>query len=109
MFNFTSEEKKVVLFLLGLVFCGLVLNNLAKANCRIEKLIYPQIQLGRVNLNKVSLAELSRFKCVSRKLGLAIIEFRNSRKKFSSLKELKEVKGVGDARYEKLKNIFFVE
>lgn len=109
MFNFTPEEKKVILFILGLAFCGLALSNLAKAGCRVERIVYPQVQLAKINLNRVTLAELTRFKCVSAKLAQAIREYRNLGKKFSSLEELKEVKGIGEKRYEKLKEIFFVE
>ncbi|MDP2767406.1 MAG: helix-hairpin-helix domain-containing protein [Candidatus Methanoperedens sp.] len=109
MLNFTPEERKVTLFLLGLALCGLVLNNLIKVNCRIAGVIYPQIQLARLNLNKVSLAELIEAKCVPVKLAQRIIEYRNLRKEFSSLEELKEVKGIGDQRYGKLKELFFVE
>lgn len=109
MFNFTPEEKKVILFILGLAFCGLALSNLAKASCRVKKMVYPQVQLAKINLNQVTLAELIQFKCVSVKLAQRIIEYRNLRKKFAGLEELKEVKGIGDQRYEKLKEIFFVE
>ena len=109
MDNFTPEEKKVTLFLLSLAFCGLVLSNLIKVNCRIEKMIYPQIQLARLNLNKVSLEELIETKHVSVKLAQRIIEYRNFRQGFCSLEELKEVKGVGQERYVKLKELFFIE
>ncbi|MDD5464772.1 MAG: helix-hairpin-helix domain-containing protein [Candidatus Omnitrophica bacterium] len=109
MFNFTPEERKVILFILGLAFCGLALSNLAKAGCRIERIVCPQVQLARINLNQVTLEELTRFKCVSAKLAQAIIERRNLGKKFASLEELKEVKGIGDKRYEKLKEVFFIE
>jgi len=97
------------LFILGLAFCGLALNNLVKASRNVEKVVYPQVQLARINLNKVGLAELTRFKCVSAKLAQSIVEYRNLRKEFTSLEELKEVKGIGAKRYEKLKEIFFIE
>jgi len=109
MLNFTPEERKVALFLLGLAFCGLVLSNLIKVNCRLEARVYPQIQLARLNLNKVSLSELASAKCVPVKLAQRIIEYRDFCKEFSSLEELKEVKGIGGKRFEKLKEIFFIE
>lgn len=109
MLNFTSEEKKVALFLLGLAFCGLVLSNLVKVNCRIAGVIYPQIQLARLNLNKISLIELIATKCVPEKLAQRIIEYRNFHKEFGRLEELKEVKGIGDQRYGALKELFFIE
>lgn len=109
MFNFTPEERKVTLFLLGLALCGLVLNNLVKVNCRIERMVYPPIQLAKLDLNKISFKELAATKCIPVKLAQRIIEYRNLRKEFDSLEELKEVKGVGDQRYGKLKELFFIE
>ena len=109
MFNFTPEERRVVLFLLGLAFGGLILINAIKVNCRITGVVYPSIQLARLNLNKVTLGELSGIKCVPAKLAQRIIEYRDSRQKFGSLEELKEVKGIGKQRFEKLKDLFFIE
>jgi len=109
MLNFTPEERRVTLFILSLAFCGLALSNLVKANCRIAGVVYPQIQLARLNLNKISLTELIVAKCIPVKLAQRIIEYRNFRKEFSSLEELKEVKGIGQQRFEKLKEIFFIE
>ena len=109
MVNLTPEEKKVVLFLLCLTLCGLALSNLIKIKPQVEKIVFPQVQLARVNLNKVGLEELTGFKCISAKLAQRIIEYRNFHQEFVSLEELKDVKGVGEQRYEKLKEIFFVE
>jgi len=109
MLNFTSEERKVILFILGLALCGLALSNLIKVNCRMEKIVYPQVELARINLNKVTLQELMHIKFISAKLAQSIIAYRDLHREFSSLEELKEVKGVGDQRYEKLKDVFFIE
>ncbi len=109
MLNFTSEEKRVVLFVLGLAFCGIILSNLAKLSCRVEKIINPQIQLARLNLNQVSLDELIELRCIPLKLAQCIVEYRALHKEFASLEELKEVKGIGEKRYEKLNKIFFIE
>ncbi|MFA5092774.1 MAG: helix-hairpin-helix domain-containing protein [Candidatus Omnitrophota bacterium] len=108
MLNFTTEERKVALFLLGLAFCGLILNNLIKVNARVEKLVYPQVELAKLNLNKISLSEISKVKGVSLKLGERIIEYRSLHKEFRFLEELKEVKGIGRLRYERLKEVFFI-
>ena len=109
MINFTPEEKRIILFLLCLAFCGLALSNLIKINSGVEKIVYPQVQLAKVNLNKVGLEELIGLKCIPAKLARRIIEYRNLRREFASLEELKNVKGVGEERYEKLKGIFFIE
>lgn len=109
MLNLTPEERKVILFVLGLAFCGLILSNLIKANRHIEKIIIPQVQLAKIDINRVTLNELSGIRGVPAKLARRIIEFRNLHHEFSSLEELKEIKGIGDQRCEKLKEVFFVE
>ena len=108
MLNFTKEEKRVILFLSGFAFCGLIFSQLIKLNAKIEKIIYPQTQLAKINLNQISLEELISFKCMPIKLAEEIINYRSFNQGFSSLEQLKDVKGIGDKRYEKLKEIFFI-
>ena len=109
MFNFTPEERKVTVFFLTLALCGLILNNLVKINCTFKQMIYPAPQLAKLNLNQASLKELATVKCLPKKLLQRIIEYRAQRQAFSSLEELKEIKGIGPERYDKLKEVFFVE
>lgn len=109
MLNFTQQEKKVILFLLAVAFCGIALNNLAKLNCRVKKLFCPEVRLTRLDLNKISLAELLQTRCLAPKTAQRIIAYRLEHGDFISLEGLKEVKGIGEQRYEKLKEIFFVE
>jgi competence protein ComEA len=109
MLNLTPEEKRAALFLLIIAFCGITLNNLAKLNCGAEKLFCPQVSLARINLNKISLEELVKTRCLPLKASQRVIAYRQQQGNFSSLEELKKVKGIGDKRYEKLKEIFFVE
>ena len=109
MLNFTPEERKIIVFLLSLAFCGLALTNLVKSGVRLEKIVYPQAQLAKINLNKVNLGELIGLRCISLKLAKRILEYRDLHHEFTSLEELKEVKGVGEQRYGKLKELFFIE
>ncbi|MDD5409351.1 MAG: helix-hairpin-helix domain-containing protein [Candidatus Omnitrophica bacterium] len=109
MLDLTPEEKKVILFLVVISFCGITLNNLAKLNHRIKKLFCPQVRLTRIDLNKISLEELIRAGCLPVKTSQRIIAYRLQHGNFSSLDVLKKVKGVGEKRYNKLKEIFFVE
>jgi len=109
MFNFTPEEKKVILFLLVVAFCGIALSNLAKLNYRVKKLFSPDVRLAKIDLNKISLTELLKTRCLPLKTSQRIIEYRLKHGDFISLEGLKEIKGIGEQRYEKLKDLFFVE
>ena len=109
MLNFTPEEKKVILFLLAVAFCGIALNNLAKLNYRAKKLFCPEVRLAKIDLNKISLEELLKTRCLPPKTSQRIIEYRLEHGDFTGLEGLKEVKGIGAKRYDKLKDLFFVE
>lgn len=109
MLNFTPEEKKAVLFLLVVAFCGITLNNLAKLNCSVKKLFSPEVRLAKIDLNKISLDQLLETRCLTEKVSRRIIEYRLEHGDFAGLEGLKEVKGIGEKRYEKLKELFFVE
>ena len=109
MLDFTPEEKKIILFLLYLGFCGLILSNLIKAWPQTKKLVYPGVELAKVNLNKIGLEEIQRLSLIPPKIARQIIEYRNVHQKFTSLEELKNIKGIGPKRYEKLRSIFFIE
>ena len=109
MLNFTSEEKKVILFLLAVAFCGICLSSLAKLNYRVKKMFCPQESLTKLDLNKISLEELLKTKCLPPKTARRIIEYRLEHGDFTGLDGLKEVKGIGEKRYEKLKELFFIE
>lgn len=109
MLNFTLEEKKVILFLLAIGFFGVFINVLAKLNCPVKKLICPQVSLARLDLNKISLEELFKTKCLPQKTAQRIIAYRLEHGAFVNLDGLKEVWGIGEKRYEKLKGLFFVE
>ena len=109
MLNFTPEEKKVILFFLIISFCGIILNNLVKLDSRAKKLFCPQVRLARIDLNQISLEELIKTRCLPLKISQDIIAYRLQHGNFSSLEGLKEVKGIGEKRYDKLKEIFFIE
>jgi competence ComEA-like helix-hairpin-helix protein len=109
MSDFTPEERRVAVFLLAVAFCGLTLNILAKFNSGVKKMICPPMQLSRIDLNKISLEELIEVRCMPENLVQGILSYRRQHGDFRSLEQLKEVRGIGERRYERLKEIFFVE
>ena len=109
MNNLTIEEKKVILFLLAVAFCGVVLSNLTKLNYRAKQLYSPPVYLAKLNLNRISLKDLLNARCIPAKTAQAIVTYRLEHGNFSSLETLKEIKGIGEKRYQQLEGLFFVE
>jgi competence ComEA-like helix-hairpin-helix protein len=109
MFSLTDEERKAILFLISIALLGLAVNFATKVNSRVKSVVANEINLAKIDINKVALEDLLYSKCISEKLAKIIIEYRDTKGFFKNLEELKEIKGIGDYRYEKLKELFFVE
>lgn len=109
MFNLTPEEKKVILFVLAACMLGLGINALTKSLPPAKAVFAAIPDLAKINLNKVSLGELLDTRCIPPKLAERIIALRSQKGEFDSLEELREIKGIGENRYEKLKEFFYLE
>lgn len=109
MLNLTPQERRVILFLISVALLGLGINFALKVNSPITQLIRVDNHITKINLNEVSLEELTNIPGITPKLVKNIVAYRNNRGAFKDIEELKEIKGIGDYRYEKLKDLFFVE
>ncbi len=109
MFNLTPQERRVVLFLISVALLGLGINFTLKVNSRITKFIQVDNHITKININKANLQDLLSTSGISLKLAENIVAYRNTKGSFRDIEELKEIKGIGDYRYEKLKDLFFVE
>ncbi len=59
---------------------------------------------GKVNINTASVSELTKLSGIGDKKAALIIEYRNTYGGFKSIDELKNVKGIGDATFTKIKD-----
>lgn len=109
MFNLTRQERQASLFLISVILLGLGIDFAVKANARVGSIIKTDAHTAKLDINKVSLDELVDSQYLAPKLAKSIIEYRNNYGPFRDLRDLKEIKGIGDYRYEKLKDLFFLE
>ncbi|MCX5697144.1 MAG: helix-hairpin-helix domain-containing protein [Candidatus Omnitrophica bacterium] len=109
MLILTRQEKQVILFLGAVALAGIIICFLTKMNSRVESSIRIEDKLIKIDLNKAGIEELIATRAVSEKLSLKIIQYRQAHGEFKDIEEIKEIKGIGENRYEKLKELFFVE
>lgn len=64
---------------------------------------------SRLDINKAVLTDFMKVKGIGKKIANRILEQRNKVGGFKSMKDLREVKGVGEKTYQKLVCAFFVE
>ncbi len=60
------------------------------------------VQLFGVNINTATVQELASLKGVGEKTALRIVEYRKEHK-FNRINEIKNVRGVGEKRFEAIK------
>lgn len=60
---------------------------------------------GKININTASSSQLDSLPGIGPAYAARIIEYRNSHGGFKSLVEIKNVKGIGDATYNKIKDL----
>lgn len=63
---------------------------------------------GKININKCSQIELESLPGIGEVIAMRIIDFRNSNP-FKTIEELKEVSGIGDKKYDAIKELIKVK
>ena len=66
-------------------------------------------QSGKVNINKATQTELETLSGIGPSTALKIIEYRNNNGKFDSIEDIKQVSGIGDAKFEQIKDSISVK
>ncbi|MFO7815636.1 MAG: glycogen synthase GlgA [Halanaerobiales bacterium] len=62
------------------------------------------IKPNKININEADLRKLTQIKGIGKSYGERIIKYRNNKGKFSTKTELKNIKGIGKVKFEKIKN-----
>ncbi|MBM3690798.1 MAG: ComEA family DNA-binding protein [Actinobacteria bacterium] len=60
---------------------------------------------GRININMANAAQLDQLPGISPVIAGRIVEYRNQNGPFRQLTDLKQVSGIGDAIYDKIKDL----
>jgi len=78
-----------------------IVENISESNTESENSI--------ININKATQTELESLPGIGPSIALKIINYRNENGKFSSIEDLKNVSGIGESKYENIKNLISVK
>ncbi|MCX5686540.1 MAG: ComEA family DNA-binding protein [Candidatus Omnitrophica bacterium] len=114
MFDLSTSEKKIVIILLTILLLGLGFSAYKKSRSRADIKIGSFGMEGedlhrRININTADPDELASLKGVGKILAGRIMEYRSQKGRFGSIDDIKNVKGVGPALFDKLKDDITVE
>ena len=116
MLELTKQEKRVIVFLLATALLGI------GALCYKSLVLRPKIEVISnqdidrraalnkiININTAGRQELMRLSGIGKALAERIIAYRDSRGGFRALEELKDVNGIGPAKFDKIKDRVKIE
>lgn len=103
MLNLTRQEKQALLFLTCVLLLGLGIDFSLKVNSRGSRLLRLSEDIGKVDLNRADKPTLMSVKGVGERLASRIIAYREENSGFREIEELRAVKGINRAVYEKIK------
>jgi len=102
--DFSKPERYIILsfLILGLLFVGLSYSNKISPGPASKTI---EIKEGRlpVDINTAGAGELERLPGIGPVLAQDIIVYRKNRGGFKAIDELKNVKGIGNKKFEKIK------
>jgi competence ComEA-like helix-hairpin-helix protein len=109
LFNLTPQEKKTILFLLIILALGIGIDFLSKILSQAPPVALILENTAKIDLNQADQKMLKDIPGIGEKLSQRIIDYRNNEGGFSSLEELKDIKGITQKRYEELTNWLYIE
>jgi len=109
LFDLTPQERRALLFFSGTLLAGSLVNVYTRSNDRGKVIFRVQDNFGKTDLNLAGYDELVGISGLGDKLVLKILEYRRLKGRFDSLEELKEIRGINGSRFQRIKNLLFVE
>jgi len=73
-------------------------------NSGIEVSLTTSTQSGKININTASQSELETLNGIGKVLAERILQYRNDKGRFKTIEEIKKVSGIGDKKYEGIKD-----
>jgi competence ComEA-like helix-hairpin-helix protein len=113
--RFTKEEKTILLFLVAALFVGTAVLYHKKLNpagyLSLQNISFEEkeIKSEKINLNEATIEELMKVKGIGHVLAGRVISYRDKYGPFGRVEDIKEIKGIGDKTFEKIRKGLTIE
>ena len=109
MLSLTRQERQAILFLITVALVGIGINFLYKKYDKVQVIAGLYRDIGKIDLNTTDKALLKSISGIGETLAQRIIEYGNKQGGFKEIEELKNIKGITNCKYEKLKDSFIIK
>ena len=110
---FTKDERRVIVFVLAVLFIGAAMLYAKRVYpARLTLLTFDEDAVSnfkKVNINTADLQQLTELNGIGPMLGTRIISYRNEHGPFRRPDEIKNVRGIGEKTFEKMKEHITVD
>ena len=103
--NLTSFEKRIILYLTISLIVGATLKFYGHFNAGNYEV---KTSMRKININEADLQDLVSIPGIGVKTARAIIEYRHKHGPFASIDEIKNVKGIGEKKFGRIKDYIVV-
>lgn len=93
----------MIVFLLIIALTGISVNFLRKKFSRVKVVANFYQDIGKVNLNTADKNTLLSLPGIGKKMAQRIIAYRQQQMGFQDIEELKQIKGMNEYKYNKIK------
>ena len=109
--NLTRQEKNTLLVVVAAALLGLGLSFLFKAVPSAGTIYAASFNTGvsRININSAGKDQLIALPGIGPKIAEKIIDYRREKGKIYDIRELKQIKGIGDKKIENIKPFLTVD
>jgi competence protein ComEA len=108
VFILSRQERQVILFLTAVTLAGIGIDFLAKRCSSVKVIACLTQDIGKINLNQADKDVLKSVTGIGEKIAQRILEYRGRQGGFSSVEELKTIKGITNNKYESIKDSFII-
>lgn len=122
MFDLTKQEKLILIFLTSTLITGLGVSTYKKSQQNIKLQVQPYKinttrkeadkfieEYSHININSLTIEELTRLPGVGDKIAARIMDYHKTHGPFRAKEELMQVKGIGEKKFEKIKELIILK
>jgi competence protein ComEA len=109
MFDLTTQEKQVILFLAIVALIGSGINFLAKRLSSVRSVACVNPDLGKININTADKETLKLLPGIGDKLAGRILDYRRDKGRFYEPQDLKNVLGIHNRTLENARDLIIIE
>jgi comEA protein len=115
MFDLSTRERSIILFLAAVLLIGLAIMAYQKSNSVVDVKIKAfdhgdtAVMSDKININEAGIETLTRLQHIGPSLAKRIVEYRNEVGRFTSIEDIKKVKGIGDKLFDRIKDDISIE